>query len=94
VLPTFLGPNKRIVEPRMVWKLKAGDRVAARLLFALSVVVGVAGCGGSASRLTSHMQHGQAYFAAGDFAHASLEFRNALQIAPKNIPARLMAARC
>ncbi|HUL19419.1 MAG TPA: tetratricopeptide repeat protein [Steroidobacteraceae bacterium] len=39
------------------------------------------------------MQRGRAYFAQGDFTHASVEFRNAMQIAPKDVTARLMQAR-
>ena len=51
------------------------------------------GCGGAQSRLAEHLQRGQAYFAQGNFTKANIEFRNALQIAPKDVPARLMAAR-
>jgi tetratricopeptide (TPR) repeat protein len=50
------------------------------------------GCGGAASRLASHMERGRTFFAQGDFTHASIEFRNAMQIAPKDVQARLMAA--
>lgn len=39
------------------------------------------------------MKRGQAYFAAGDYNKASVEFRNALQIEPKNDAARLAAGR-
>jgi tetratricopeptide (TPR) repeat protein len=59
----------------------------------LSSLLVFAGCGGAASRLASHMDRGRNYFAAGDFTHASIEFRNAMQIAPKDREARLMAAR-
>jgi tetratricopeptide (TPR) repeat protein len=38
------------------------------------------------------MERGRAYYAKNDFTHASVEFRNALQIAPKDVGARLMAA--
>jgi tetratricopeptide (TPR) repeat protein len=66
----------------------------ARILPAMTVIgtVLIAGCGGAASRLNSHMERGRAYYTKGDFAHASIEFRNALQIAPKDLGARLMAA--
>ena len=50
------------------------------------------GCGGAASRFSSHMQRGQSYFDKGDYTHASIEFRNAMQIAPKDLHARVMAA--
>ena len=53
----------------------------------------VVGCGGAASRFSSHMERGRSYFTAGDYTHASLEFRNAMQIAPKDLTARTMAAR-
>jgi tetratricopeptide (TPR) repeat protein len=52
----------------------------------------VASCGGAQSRLASHMRRGQEYFSHGDFAKANVEFRNAMQIAPKDPAARLMAA--
>ncbi|HKF97001.1 MAG TPA: tetratricopeptide repeat protein, partial [Steroidobacteraceae bacterium] len=39
------------------------------------------------------MNRGQALFSAGDFAKASIEFRNALQIRPKDATARVMAGR-
>jgi predicted Zn-dependent protease len=37
------------------------------------------------------MQRGQSYFSQGDFVKASIEFRNALQIQPKNPNAAVMA---
>ena len=57
---------------------------------ALACVILIAGCGGAASRFASHMDRGRVYFAKGDFTHASIEFRNAMQIAPKDTTARLM----
>jgi len=51
----------------------------------------IVGCGGAASRFSSHMDRGRSYFAVGDYTHASLEFRNAMQIAPKDLSARAMA---
>lgn len=53
----------------------------------------LAGCGGAASRYASHMERGRAYFAKEDYVHARIEFRNAIQISPKDGPARIMAAR-
>lgn len=50
-------------------------------------------CGGAQSRMESHMQRGQAYFADGNYTKAGVEFRNALQIAPKDPQARVMAGR-
>ena len=51
------------------------------------------GCGGAQSRLANHMERGQRYFAQGDFTKASIEFRNAMQIAPKDPEALVMAGR-
>jgi tetratricopeptide (TPR) repeat protein len=50
-----------------------------------------AGCG-SGSRLENHLSRGKDYLAHDDLAHASVEFRNAIQIAPKNVTARLLQA--
>jgi tetratricopeptide (TPR) repeat protein len=70
-------------------------RTRSRALGALLVVVLalLAGCGGPQSRFASHMQRGQSYYDHGDFVHANVEFRNALQIAPKNANAAIMVAR-
>jgi tetratricopeptide (TPR) repeat protein len=51
------------------------------------------GCGGAQSRLASHMERGQRYFSQGDFVKASIEFRNAMQIAPKDPEVLVMAGR-
>jgi len=53
----------------------------------------IAGCGGAASRLAIHMERGHSYFDKGDFTHASIEFRNAMQIAPKNPSVLFMSGR-
>jgi tetratricopeptide (TPR) repeat protein len=53
----------------------------------------LAACGGAQSRFAAHMQRGQNYFASGDFAKANVEFRNAMQISPRNTDAALMAGR-
>jgi tetratricopeptide (TPR) repeat protein len=64
----------------------------AGVLATLLVAVGcLTACGGAQSRFESHMKRGNAYFTAGDFTKASVEFRNALQIEPKSIEARLAA---
>lgn len=51
----------------------------------------LAGCGGAQSRLESHVHRGQAYFEEGNYTKASVEFRNALQIDPKDSTAQMMA---
>ena len=50
-----------------------------------------ASCGGAQSRLASHMRRGQEYYSQGNYAKAGLEFRNAMQIAPTDPNARVMA---
>ncbi|HUI62413.1 MAG TPA: tetratricopeptide repeat protein [Steroidobacteraceae bacterium] len=59
----------------------------------LSLAILLSGCGNAHSRFESHMKRGQSYFTAGDFAKASIEFRNAAQIAPAEPTARIMAGR-
>jgi tetratricopeptide (TPR) repeat protein len=59
------------------------------VLASMLAIVCLTACGGAQSRFESHMKRGQAYFTQGDFTKASVEFRNALQIEPKNIEARL-----
>jgi Tfp pilus assembly protein PilF len=59
---------------------------------ALAVMVLISGCGGAKSRLARHLQRGQDYYQHGDFAKASVEFRNAMQIDPKDVTARVKAA--
>jgi tetratricopeptide (TPR) repeat protein len=53
----------------------------------------ISACGGAKSRLASHMRRGQDYYQNGDFAKAGVEFRNAMQIDPKDAQARVMAAQ-
>jgi predicted Zn-dependent protease len=72
---------------------KSGLFGAPHCVVALACLLAVVGCGGAASRFTSHMQRGQSYFDKGDYVHASIEFRNAMQIAPKDVNARIMSAR-
>lgn len=71
-----------------------GSMGASRTLRACVIVMAalLASCGGAQSRFESHMKRGQGYFDHGDFDKASIEFRNAMQIEPKDLPARLMAA--
>lgn len=62
--------------------------LAGALALALLVL---SGCGGAESRRASHIQRGREYLAHGDFAKAGVEFRNAVQIAPRDPQARLLA---
>lgn len=67
-----------------------------------SIVVGAAvvmsaglllGCGGAQTRADTHMKRGQAFFATADYDKARIEFRNVLQVQPKNADALYMMAR-
>jgi tetratricopeptide (TPR) repeat protein len=57
-------------------------RLEAGLLVAVACLI-LVGCGGARARYTSHLERGQAYLAAGNLDKASIEFRNAAQIQPK-----------
>lgn len=59
----------------------------------LSVLALLVACGGAEDRKTAHMDKGQALFDAGNFEKARLEFKNVLQIDPKDIPARFALAQ-
>ena len=66
---------------------------ALALTSMVAVALLTSGCGGAKSRLASHMRRGQDYYQNGDFAKAGVEFRNAMQIDPKDAQARIMAAQ-
>jgi tetratricopeptide (TPR) repeat protein len=67
-------------------------RSVALASIVITMAVVISGCGGAKSRLASHMKRGQDYFQNGDYAKAGVEFRNAMQIDPKDAQARVMAA--
>lgn len=54
-------------------------------------VAGTAGCSGSESRRAAHIEQGQKFMAERQYEKASLEFRNALQIEPKDARVRELA---
>ena len=58
-------------------------------LFAMLLVASIAlsGCGGREERQAKHMEKGKAYLAQADYDKARIEFRNVLQIDPKNADA-------
>lgn len=69
--------------------LSAARRSAPRWMLALTLaVVSVSGCGGAQARKAKHLEKGQAFLQAENFAKARIEFQNALQIAPKDPEAR------
>jgi len=64
-------------------------RIAVPTAFLVALVL--TACGGAQSRFATHMKRGQDYLTAGEFSKANVEFRNAMQIQPKDASARLMA---
>jgi tetratricopeptide (TPR) repeat protein len=69
--------------------LKTPARPASlrRALAVLAVVLTLGGCSSSQARFEGYMARGQRYFAAGNLDKANVEFRNALQIEPRNVDA-------
>lgn len=55
-----------------------------------ALMVTLAACGGAEERKAAYREKGQALYDAGDYEKARLEFKNVLQIDPKDIPARYM----
>jgi Tfp pilus assembly protein PilF len=60
---------------------------AIRLGVALAALLSLFGCGSSHSRFETYMASGHRFLAAGNLEKASVEFRNALQIEPRNVDA-------
>jgi tetratricopeptide (TPR) repeat protein len=61
-------------------------RISIALLL-IGLLVATAGCGGSEARKGKAMERGQQLYAQRDYARARVEFRNALQIDPKDAAA-------
>jgi len=53
-------------------------------LLVVAMTGALSGCGGARARFNSHLRRGQELLAAGNLDKASVEFRNASQIEPKN----------
>ena len=53
----------------------------------------MAGCGNSHSRYQGYIERGRRYLVAGNLDKASVEFRNALQIEPRNDEALYLNGR-
>jgi tetratricopeptide (TPR) repeat protein len=71
----------------------ATQRAAALAVALFSAAIALSGCGGADARRESHLSRGEKYLADGNLEKAQVEFRNALQIAPNDVKARLAAAR-
>jgi tetratricopeptide (TPR) repeat protein len=61
----------------------------AYLLTVALLAGSMTGCGGAQARAARHLQKGREYLAAQNLEKARVEFRNALQLAPKDPQARL-----
>jgi tetratricopeptide (TPR) repeat protein len=60
---------------------------------AILLAFALGGCGGAQTRVDTHMRRGQAFFDSADYDKARVEFRNVLQVQPKNADALYMLAR-
>lgn len=60
----------------------------------VAVVTVLSGCGGAESRKAKYLASGQEYYDNDDCAKAKLEFKNVLQIDPKDTAGRVGLARC
>jgi tetratricopeptide (TPR) repeat protein len=67
-------------------------RLQIRLVAAALTVV-LTGCGGAQARYASHLERGKQYLAAGNLDKAGVEFRNAMQIQPKDPDALYLDGR-
>lgn len=63
----------------------AAKGVFRRLAMVLILSVGVFACGDAESRQEEYLSRAKELFEAGDYARAGVEFRNVLQIDPKNV---------
>src|SRR5215470_8726803 len=80
------GPNSVIDHEGFMMKQLA---LASALLFAFAL----AGCGGKAERLSSHLQRSKEYLQQLEYEKASVEIRNVLQIDPKHAEAYFVAGQ-
>ncbi|HHJ14072.1 MAG TPA: tetratricopeptide repeat protein, partial [Gammaproteobacteria bacterium] len=54
------------------------------VVLASIIVLGLAGCGGKEERKAAYLERGKAYLAEKNFDKAKIEFKNVLQIDPKD----------
>src|SRR5262245_3555030 len=67
-------------------------RVVA-LFCMLAGALALTGCGGSQARLAGHLERGRQYLEQGNYQKGGVEFRNALQIDPRNVEARVLSGK-
>ena len=59
----------------------------------LALIALLVGCGGAEDRKSAYMDKGQAFFDDGNYEKARLEFKNVLQIDPKDLDGRYKLAQ-
>jgi tetratricopeptide (TPR) repeat protein len=64
-----------------------------RIFFLAALVAVLTGCGGARARYESHLKRGKEFLAAGNLEKAGVEFRNAVQIQPKDPEALYLDGR-
>ena len=65
-----------------------------KIILIIALVSTIAGCGGAESRKEKYLASAQEYYDNDDCAKAKLEFKNVLQIDPKDAQGRVGLARC
>jgi tetratricopeptide (TPR) repeat protein len=65
----------------------------ARITLVAALALALGACGGAEDRKAHHQQRGDELFAAGDYEKARVEYKNVLQIDPKDVKARLALAQ-
>ena len=63
------------------------NRIYWLAILMIAVSITLSGCGGKEQRLAKHLEKGKAFYQEADYDKAKLEFKNVLQIDPKNAEA-------